>query len=84
MPQWQMKNPIRSDMSVLLRKPHMICFPVLAVYIRQINRLQKQFRDILDFYLVSDPQFGDGLIEGANAVRTRRGDHRRTGRRWPL
>ena len=48
-------------------------------FIRQINRLQKQFCDILDFYLVADPQFGDGLIEGANTVRTRRGDHRRTG-----
>ena len=47
--------------------------------IRQINRLQKQFRYIPDFYLVSDTQFGDGLIERANAVRARRGDHPRTG-----
>ena len=47
--------------------------------VRQINRLQKQFRYIPDLYLVSDTQFGDGLIERSNAVRARRGDHFRTG-----
>ena len=46
--------------------------------LRQINRLQQQFRYILDFYLVSDTQFGNGLVERANTVRTRRGDHPRT------
>src|SRR5208337_3306311 len=77
-PQWQMKNPIRSDMSFPLRKPH-IDFSGYGRCIRQINRLQKQFRYVLDFYLVSDTQSCDGLIERSNAVRARRGDHPRTG-----
>ena len=54
-------------------------FSGFARCIRQINRLQKQFRYILDFYLVSDTKRCDGLIELSDAIRTRRGDHPRTG-----
>ena len=50
-----------------------------AGWIRQINRLQKQFRYILDFDLVSDTKLCDGLIELSGAIRTRCGDYPRTG-----
>ena len=72
------ENPIRSDMSFSLRKPY-IDFSGYGWCIRQSNRLQKQFRHVLNFYPVSDTQSGDGLIEGSNTVRARRGDHSGTG-----
>src|SRR5512139_2448506 len=77
-PQWQMKNPIRSDTTALLRNDPIV-ISGFARRFGQIDRLQKQFCYVLHSYLVCDTQRCDGLIELPDAVRTSCGDHPRTG-----